>query len=41
MIKKGVTIGPLDTDIKNTEKTNIEEFNIEEIRGWIIDELNT
>lgn len=40
MIKKGVTIGPQDTDIKSTDKTDILEYNIEEIRGWIIDELN-
>ncbi|SHM98800.1 hypothetical protein [Flavobacterium xinjiangense] len=40
MIKKGVTIGPQDTDIKSTDKTDILEYNIEEIRGWIIYELN-
>ncbi|WP_298152232.1 hypothetical protein [Flavobacterium sp.] len=40
MIKKGVTIGPKDTDLKSTDKTDILEYNIEEIRGWTIDELN-
>jgi hypothetical protein len=40
MIKQGVTIRPEDTDIKSTDKKNIKDYNIEEIRGWTIDELN-
>ena len=40
MIKQGVIIRPEDTDIKSTDKKNIKDYNIEEIRGWTIDELN-
>lgn len=40
MMKKGITISPSNIDIKSTDKTDIAEYNIEEIRGWIIDELN-
>lgn len=40
MSKNKVIIGPDDTDIKNSENINVSEKNIEEIRGWIIDELN-
>ena len=40
MNNQRVIIGPNETDIKHTEKSDISEFNMEEIRGWIIDELN-
>ncbi|RZK21887.1 MAG: hypothetical protein EOO43_10300, partial [Flavobacterium sp.] len=40
MIKRGVTIGPKDTDIQSTDKTDVLQYNVEEIRGWTIDELN-
>ena len=40
MIKRGVTIRPEDTDIKGTDKKDISDYNIEEIRGWTINELN-
>jgi hypothetical protein len=40
-MKKRVSIGPQDTDIKLNEKTDVSEFNLQEIRGWIIDELNS
>jgi hypothetical protein len=40
MIKKGIMIGLDNTDIKKTDKKDLSEYSIEEIRGWIIDELN-
>lgn len=36
-----IIIDPSKSDIKNNEKQDINEFSIQEIRGWVIDGLNT